>query len=97
MKFFGSFIVLLFALITGAAAQLQAYIVSFPKDTPDSVVKDAKQAILDAGGKITHEYTIIKGFAAQAPASAMSTVSIQSSQYHPTIEVDGVASINVQT
>src|SRR6478609_8240491 len=28
--------------------------------TPDSVINEAKDSILKAGGKITHEYTIIK-------------------------------------
>ncbi|THC90775.1 hypothetical protein EYZ11_009753 [Aspergillus tanneri] len=31
-------------------------IVTFPKNTPDRVVKEARQAIIDAGGEITHDY-----------------------------------------
>ena len=32
-------------------------------DAPDSEVASVKQGIKDQGGNITHEYTLIKGFA----------------------------------
>merc|ERR1711988_2069897 len=35
-------------------------------NTPDSIVDQAKKDIVSAGGKITHVYSIIKGFAADA-------------------------------
>lgn len=35
-------------------------IVTYPDDTPDSVLKQAKDAITQAGGKITHEYNLFK-------------------------------------
>ncbi|EEP78359.1 predicted protein [Uncinocarpus reesii 1704] len=34
----------------------KSVIVTFPEGTPDSVVEDAKQAIKQNGGTITHEY-----------------------------------------
>jgi len=40
--------------------------------------------------QITHEYNIIKGFAANAPASALEFVSTMSDQYKCEIEEDGV-------
>lgn len=41
-------------------------------------------------GVITHEYNIIKGFAAQAPASALEMVSTLSDAYKCEIEDDGI-------
>jgi hypothetical protein len=38
----------------------KAVIVTYESGTPDSVLEKAKQAIKDAGGKITHEYNLIK-------------------------------------
>jgi hypothetical protein len=51
------------ALVTAALAVTQpqkAVIVSYPDETPDSVVEQAKDAIKAAGGFITHEYKLIK-------------------------------------
>jgi len=54
------------ALVTvalGARMPQKAVIISYPDDTPDSVIQQAMDAIRDAGGMITHEYKLIKGFA----------------------------------
>jgi hypothetical protein len=40
-----------------AAAPQKSVIMSWPNDTPDSVVEAAKKAIIDAKGTITHEYS----------------------------------------
>ena len=51
------------ALLTFAMATPQPQkniIVSYPDETPDSVVQQAKDAIISAGGTITHEYKLIK-------------------------------------
>lgn len=56
-------LVSILALVTVAMAVTQpqkAVIVSYPDDTPDSVVEQAKGAIKAAGGYITHEYKLIK-------------------------------------
>ncbi|KAI9041525.1 uncharacterized protein KD926_006763 [Aspergillus affinis] len=88
-------------------ALAKSIVVTFPKDTPDSVVKDARQAIIDANGEITHDYQLIKcvythpflvsfshprGFAATAPDEAIQQLSTESSGYHPTIEDDTIVS-----
>lgn len=53
--------ILTFITVVMAAAQPQkAVIVSYPNDTPDSIVDQAKDAIVAAGGVITHEYKLIK-------------------------------------
>ncbi len=55
------FVILAVITVVLAAAQPQkAVIVSYPNDTPDSIVDQAKDAIVAAGGVITHEYKLIK-------------------------------------
>ncbi len=50
------------ALLSGAVAVdiQKSVIVSYPPETPDSIVNQAKAAIVEGGGKILHEYTLIK-------------------------------------
>jgi hypothetical protein len=48
------------AVVLGAQLPQKAVIVSYPNDTPDSVLNQAKDAIKAAGGMITHEYKLIK-------------------------------------
>jgi hypothetical protein len=47
----------LLAAFAMAAGPQKSVIMSWPNDTPDSVVEAAKQAIIDAKGTITHEYS----------------------------------------
>jgi hypothetical protein len=49
--------VALLAAFAMAAAPQKSVIMSWPNDTPDSVVEAAKKAIIDAKGTITHEYS----------------------------------------
>lgn len=44
----------------GVTMPKKAVIVSYPDDTPDNIVDQAKDAIKAAGGLITHEYSLIK-------------------------------------
>lgn len=61
MKLFSLLPVLALASVTMAVVQPQkSVIVSYPDNTPDSVVDQAKDAIKAAGGFITHEYKLIK-------------------------------------
>jgi hypothetical protein len=51
------------ALVPGVLGvdQTKSAIIWFEQEsTPDSVLKEAKDNIIKAGGKITHEYTIIR-------------------------------------
>ncbi|KAJ0423840.1 hypothetical protein BJY00DRAFT_277526 [Aspergillus carlsbadensis] len=76
-------------------ALANSVLVTYPKNTPDSVIDEAKDSIRKAGGIITHEYSlVIKGFAADAPEEAIQQVSTQSSLYKPTIEQDQPVSIS---
>lgn len=50
------------ALAAGVVAvdQRKQVVVTYPGNTPDWVVSQAKDAIVAAGGVITHEYNLIK-------------------------------------
>ncbi|KNG50345.1 protease propeptide inhibitor [Stemphylium lycopersici] len=85
-----SVLVALFATFVMATAPHRAVIISWPNDTPDEIVEQSKDAIRKAQGVITHEYNIIKGFAATAPASALEMVSAMSDVYKCEIEEDGI-------
>ncbi|KAI5367718.1 Putative peptidase S8 propeptide/proteinase inhibitor I9 superfamily [Septoria linicola] len=96
MKTFFSLIsALLLAVLALAAEQPQKQIiVSYPKDTPAAVLEEAKKAVLEAGGFITHEYHLIMGFAASAPAKILDTIQAAGSDHHVIIEQDREVSIN---
>ncbi|KAJ5836177.1 hypothetical protein N7447_002203 [Penicillium robsamsonii] len=82
----------LLVLPLALAASLKSVVITFPKGTPDSVVSQAKASLVASGGVITHEYYLINGFAAEAPVSALQTLSTQDTQYKPDIEEDKVVS-----
>ncbi|KAG0647901.1 Uncharacterized protein D0Z07_5898 [Hyphodiscus hymeniophilus] len=98
------FSILAFATVALAVQMpLKSVIVSYPDDTPDSVVDKAMDAVKAAGGmvcarlsishnllgfRITHEYKLIKGFAAKAPAKVLETVQTWGNDYHAIIEED---------
>lgn len=46
--------------VLAAQVPQKAIIVSYPENTPSSVVDQAMEAIKAAGGMITHEYKLIK-------------------------------------
>ncbi|KAJ5090389.1 hypothetical protein N7532_009073 [Penicillium argentinense] len=92
-----------------AAQSLKSVIVTFPKGTPARVIDQAKDSLVASGGVITHEYlrlsqsmalinprtnVLSSGFAAEAPATALETISTQSEEYKPIIEEDQVVSAN---
>ncbi|KAI0518277.1 hypothetical protein F5B22DRAFT_600636 [Xylaria bambusicola] len=70
-------------------------IMSFPQSTPDNIVNKAMEEIRNAGGTITHEYKLLKGFAAKAPQKILETVTAWSSEYNAVIEEDQVMKISV--
>ncbi|MCJ1299836.1 hypothetical protein MMC08_002630 [Hypocenomyce scalaris] len=78
--------------VSGLVLQKQV-VVSYPKNTPDSIVAQAKDAITAAGGVITHEFELFKGFAAKASVKALETVNTLSAEYNPTIEEDEIINI----
>ncbi|KAM0511289.1 hypothetical protein ACHAPE_010033 [Trichoderma viride] len=53
---------------------MPAYIVTLHDDASDAQVAAAKKKATDAGGKITQEYSLIKGFAVEYPEGTVSTL-----------------------
>lgn len=60
MKFTIISILALVAVAFAATMPQKAVIISYPDNTPTSVIDDAMAAIKAAGGIITHEYRLIK-------------------------------------
>jgi hypothetical protein len=76
------------------ATNYKAIVVSYPNDTPnvDRIVADAKKQIVENGGEITHEYSIIHGFAANVPISDTFSTTMQTweKEHGATVEEDAV-------
>ncbi|OAQ71211.1 peptidase inhibitor i9 domain-containing protein [Pochonia chlamydosporia 170] len=66
---------------------MPSYIVTCKDDASDDQIKAAKQHAIDQGGKITHEYTLIKGFAVSFDKDVMTT--LESNEHVKAVEVDG--------
>ncbi|OJJ44180.1 hypothetical protein ASPZODRAFT_145292 [Penicilliopsis zonata CBS 506.65] len=77
-----------------AAQSYKSFLVTYPQNTPDSVINDAKKALINAGGVITHEYHLLKGFAAQATENTIQTISTLSTTYNPFIEEDQIVTVD---
>ncbi|KAH6656474.1 hypothetical protein BKA67DRAFT_654813 [Truncatella angustata] len=90
MRFFKTIVAAL-AVAQGAFAvdQQKSIIVTFPNEVGSDVINRAMDEIKKAGGVITHEYNLIKGFAAKAPQKVIESMSVwTTSEYHATIEDD---------
>ncbi|MCJ1314472.1 hypothetical protein MMC25_008154 [Agyrium rufum] len=89
-----------FALLVGLASCVAAanpekqVIILFPKDTPKGLLDEAMNAVKAAGGTITHEYSLFKGFAAKTSTSVLETIQALSTEFVATIEEDQVVSVN---
>ena len=46
------------------------------------------------GGVITHEYKLIKGFAAKASAKALETLNALATEFQPYIEEDQIVAVD---
>ncbi|KAM0219348.1 hypothetical protein ACHAQD_006565 [Fusarium lateritium] len=66
---------------------MPSYIVTCKDDATDDQVQAAKQHAKDQGGKITHEYSLIKGFAVQFDDDAVNT--LESHEHVKAVEHDG--------
>ncbi|KAF4975952.1 hypothetical protein FZEAL_7332 [Fusarium zealandicum] len=69
---------------------MPAYIVTCKDDASDDQVKAAKKHATDQGGKITQEYSIIKGFAVEFDDDAVQT--LESHEHVQAVEKDGTVS-----
>ncbi|KAM0801105.1 hypothetical protein BDR22DRAFT_849074 [Usnea florida] len=93
---------LLFALlgvlalgVEGIAPQHQ-YLITYPKEAPQSDLDNYKHAIAAAGGQILHEFQLIKGFIVKASTEALDTINTLSQEHAPTIEEDKTVTIQDQ-
>ncbi|KAG9195424.1 hypothetical protein G6011_00545 [Alternaria panax] len=59
--------------------------ITLKKDAPKEELDAAKKHVTDQGGKIVNEFTLIKGFTAEIPDDAVSTLE---SNEHVTVEKD---------
>ncbi|KAF5230710.1 hypothetical protein FAUST_9661 [Fusarium austroamericanum] len=92
MRFF-PFVAAALAVVPGVVAvdQKKSAIVWFEDEsTPDSIVEECKDALKKAGGKITHVYSIIKGFSVIAPEKALEIVQINHEDHQIRVEKDEV-------
>ncbi|KAK3899463.1 hypothetical protein C8A05DRAFT_36924 [Staphylotrichum tortipilum] len=66
---------------------MPSYIVTCKDTASDAEVEAAKQHARDQGGKIGHEYTLIKGFQVTFPDDAITT--LESHEHVQAVELDG--------
>ncbi|KAK0704930.1 hypothetical protein B0H67DRAFT_603917 [Lasiosphaeris hirsuta] len=93
MRLFAFFIAALTLFSGVIAVDIQkSVIITYPSDTPEAVLDQAKDAIRKAGGIITHEYQLIKGFAAKTGEKVLESVSAWGKDYNALIEEDQVVS-----
>jgi len=83
----------LLSLVIALQGSEKSIIVSFPATTRDDVVEKARYAIIEAGGMITHEYKLFKGFAATIPAKALDMIKGLTADFSGFVEEDQVISI----
>lgn len=67
------------------------YIVTLKETASDADVSTVKSKIADLGGKITNEFSLIKGFVAQLPA--VHSQSIKDHEHVASVEEDGEVKI----
>jgi len=90
ISLFLTLVLVLLVAMASAVAPMKRVIISYSNDTPQSVVDQAMREIEKAGGKITHKYNIIKGFACDAPATVLEKVEVMDAKHKATVEEDGV-------
>ncbi|KAJ4013925.1 hypothetical protein NW766_006166 [Fusarium irregulare] len=69
--------------------QVKAYVLDYTRleDIQILTVKRAKQHAIDQGGKIGHEYSLIKGFSVEFPHDSVQT--LESHEHVKAVEADG--------
>lgn len=71
---------------------MPSYIVTCKDDATPEQVAAAKKHATDQGGKIGHEYTLIKGFSVEFPEDAVQT--LESHEHVKAVEKDQEMKIN---
>jgi hypothetical protein len=75
-------------LAVAPAVFAKSVVVSFKKGTSQSVVDEAKTKYKEAGGRITHEFHLINGFAAEVPDEGIASVSSWGEEHDMLVEDD---------
>jgi len=96
MKLLLTLFVMLLGTLSLVAAQ-KAVIVRYPKGTPKSAIEAAMRSVQKAGGTVRPLF-FINAFSAKGPESALALneITTQSQGYTPTIEDDGIMTIQGQ-
>jgi len=66
---------------------MPSYIITVKPETSDSELLKIKDDIVAQGGKITHEYSLIRGFSCELPVNQVST--LETHRHVQSLEVDG--------
>jgi len=83
----------LLSLVIAYKGAEKSIIVSFPATIGDDLVTKARQAIYEAGGVVTHEYKLFKGFAATIPAKALDIIKGLAADFDGFVEEDQIVTI----
>ncbi|EXJ61109.1 hypothetical protein A1O7_05262 [Cladophialophora yegresii CBS 114405] len=91
------FLLALFTAVFALPPAQKPVVISFPDDTPSSIIDMAIAEIKKDGGIVTHEYSLIKGFAAKVSEVTLNKISAMAEAYAPYIEDDYVVKIDGST
>ncbi|KAK5998208.1 hypothetical protein PT974_00580 [Cladobotryum mycophilum] len=72
---------------------MPSYIVTLKDSATDEQVAAAKKQATDQGGSITHEYTLIKGFAVEYPEGTVTT--LEEIEHVEAVEADQTVTTNI--
>ncbi|KAL7785980.1 hypothetical protein V8C37DRAFT_393082 [Trichoderma ceciliae] len=75
-------------LSTTTTLKMPSYIVTLKENATDNDFAAAKKKAIDAGGNITHEYSLIKGFSVEYPEGTV--VTLDSDPNVQSVEADQV-------
>lgn len=82
------------AACTAVIKQQQQVLITYPADCPQSEIDKAMDVLREAGGVISHEFSLIKGFAASASTEAIESIKALGGEFLPVIEKDSIVSID---
>ncbi|KAL2410893.1 hypothetical protein ABEF95_006099 [Exophiala dermatitidis] len=97
MRFYLALLFTLVAAVLALPAPQKPVVVQYPEDTPASVIQHAIEEIKKDGGIITHEYSLIKGFAARVSEVTLKKIAAMADSYIPLIESDYVVHVDGTT
>ncbi|KAI9886072.1 MAG: proteasome regulatory particle subunit [Watsoniomyces obsoletus] len=92
LSYFAVWMALIYSVI---GVEMKSIMVTYPNEVPDSVIAEAREAVLAKGGIITHDYEdLLRGFAANVPIDALDVMKTAEDNHGATVEEDQMVSIN---